>query len=230
MTISDLYNIVRYIPTTVYLEDEYHEWDINNPDEVETFLELEIIDKMNETTGEFCEYIFTSSPPKPLIELLKHKLELYVKWYKNCIGRVQKELLFRLDEFYVTCDEWLSIIDDAEKEQGNFLEGDYQEGNKLNLPNELNTKDARKYFTRAIKAGYIKKENNGYKWIFGGGKGQARLGYFCSKVYNQPRPISKLEKLFGVSKLSASITNAEVEPKRADVKEWRKEIDDKIFF
>lgn len=102
--------------------------------------------------------------------------------------------------------------------------------NDVNLPNELNNNNAKVYFARALECGYIKYTNNGYRWSFGGSKGQARLGYFCFKVYNQPRPISQLEKLFGVSKLSASITNAGFEPKRADVKEWRKEMDNKIFF
>ena len=76
----------------------------------------------------------------------------------------------------------------------------------------------------------MEKTNNGYKWLFGGSRGQARLGYFCFKVYNQPRPINPLEKLFGVKKLSASITNAGIEPIRQDVKKWRQEMDTKIFF
>ena len=92
------------------------------------------------------------------------------------------------------------------------------------------TDDVREYFTRAINAGFMKEVDNGYRWKFGGRRGQARLGYFCFKVYDRPRPINQLERLFGVSKLSASITNAEFEPKRSDVKMWRKEIDDKIFF
>lgn len=40
----------------------------------------------------------------------------------------------------------------------------------------------------------------------------------------------ELEKLFGVTKLSSSITSAYDEGVRADVKLWRSELDSKIFF
>lgn len=97
------------------------------------------------------------------------------------------------------------------------------------LPSELNTELSRKYFTKAIKAGFMKKEGNGYKWLFGDDKGQIRLGYFCSKVFAAPRPINKLEEIFGVKKLSASITNAGYAAKRADVKKWKDEMNNAIF-
>ena len=98
-----------------------------------------------------------------------------------------------------------------------------------NLPDELNTDKAKKYFARAIEAGYMTRDKNGYKWKYGGNKGQIRLGYFCYKVFDQPRPISRLEELFRVNRLSASITNASFKPSTAGTKQWRKEIDDKIF-
>ena len=101
--------------------------------------------------------------------------------------------------------------------------------NEITLPSELDTEKARKCFAKAIKAGYMRKNDNGYKWLFGGNKGQARLGYFCNKVFVQPRPINKLESLFSVQKLSASITSADYEAKRADVKKWRNEINNNIF-
>lgn len=101
---------------------------------------------------------------------------------------------------------------------------------KNDLPKELNTEIARKYFARAINIGYMRKEGNGYKWLFGGNRGQARLGYFCNKAFEQPRPVNKLESLFNVKKLSASITNAEYEAKREDVKSWRNEMDNNIFY
>lgn len=100
---------------------------------------------------------------------------------------------------------------------------------ELNLPSELNTERARKYFAKAIEAQYIKVTDNGLQWVFGGNKGQARLGYFCNKVYETPRPINKLEETFGVKKLSASISNAYIDAKRADVKKWRNEINDSVF-
>ena len=109
-------------------------------------------------------------------------------------------------------------------------DSDIMQSENVVLPNELNSDRATMYFDRAIQAGYMIKKENSFQWIWGGCKGQARLGYFCYKVFQQPRPINQLEKLFGVSKLSSSITNAGFEPKRADVKKWRNKMDAKIFF
>lgn len=97
------------------------------------------------------------------------------------------------------------------------------------FPAELDTEETRMYFTKAIKAGYMKVENDGYKWLFGENRGQARLGYFCYKVFKSPRPINKLEEIFGVKKLSASITNASYEAKTVGVKMWREKMDNEIF-
>lgn len=111
----------------------------------------------------------------------------------------------------------------------NKIEQDRSDNSNLTLPAELDNERAKKYFAKAIQVGYMKKSHSGYQWIYGGNKGQVRLGYFCYKVFNTPRPINKLERLFGITKLSASISSAENEPQRADVKQWRKEIDDNIF-
>lgn len=100
----------------------------------------------------------------------------------------------------------------------------------IKLPKELDEENVRKYFSRAMSAGFIIRTAMGYKWVYGGNRGQARLGYFCMKVFSIPRPIGKLEKLFGVTKLSSSITSATYEGVRADVKLWRSELDGKIFF
>ena len=94
------------------------------------------------------------------------------------------------------------------------------------MPAELNTEKANKYFKRAIDTGMMEVSGGGGRWL----TGQARLGYFCLKVFEQPRPISELEKFFMVRKLSASITSASYEAKRADVIAWRNDIDNKIFF
>lgn len=94
------------------------------------------------------------------------------------------------------------------------------------LPSELDTPEANKYFARAVAAGMMQRTDSGGKWK----TANARLGYFCNKVFTQPRPIAALERYFGVTKLSAAITQADIEPKRADVKKWRAEIDSKIFF
>lgn len=213
MTIFDLYDIVKYIPTTAYLDGEYHEWNVNNPEEVETFIELEIIDRMNDTAGDFCEYMFTSSPPAPLIGLLKHKLELYVKWYRNCIGRVKKELLFRLDEFYVICDEWLSIINDVEKLQQSITQPKQE------------TEWEKKYFAKAIEAGLMEKDCGHYRWLHNNGM-KASLGYFINRVFNPKGtaqiPYKRLEILFGVTRLDTAIDQALT---AKTPQKWRKEID-----
>jgi len=106
----------------------------------------------------------------------------------------------------------------------------YPEADTLNdtlyLPSELDTDRARVYFTRAVEVGYMINNGTTAKWL----TAVARLGYLCNKIYPQPRPIASLEKYFGVTKLSAAITQASYEAKRADVKKWRAEIDSKIFF
>lgn len=97
------------------------------------------------------------------------------------------------------------------------------------LPMELDTDRARKYFARAIERGFILPTSTGFKWIdIRGRGGKAQLGYFLSKVYTPPRPITALERWFGVAKLSTYIGNADYEVKRSDVKYWRTEID-KLF-
>lgn len=99
-------------------------------------------------------------------------------------------------------------------------------------PYGLDTDEARKYFSRAIEKGFMEKTDNGFKWLYGGNRGQIRLGYFCSKVYNIPRPINALEEAFGVKKLSSSISIAtECQAvRRADARKWRDRIDSDIFF
>ncbi len=92
------------------------------------------------------------------------------------------------------------------------------------LPSELDTEQARKYFERAVAAGLMSEQ---YKWQT---TNQNQLGYFCGKVYDNPRPITALESFFGVKNLAASITQSTYKAKRADVKKWRTEQDKKIFF
>lgn len=57
------------------------------------------------------------------------------------------------------------------------------------------------------------------------------LIYFYVEIVLMLRMFGDLEKLFGVTKLSSSITSAcNNEGVRADVKSWRSELDSKIFF
>lgn len=133
------------------------------------------------------------------------------------INRISNAIDFISDRYNINMlDEELSRTSNQEHE--------------LHLPDELDTEQAIKYFSRALEVGYIEQTNTGYKWLYGETKGQVRLGYFCNKVYSTPRPINKLEELFGVKKLSSSISSADCEAKRADVKKWRKEMIDTLFF
>lgn len=100
----------------------------------------------------------------------------------------------------------------------------------INLPDKINIDNAEVYFIRAIDAKFMIKNGDGYKWIFGENRGQARLGYFLCRIYEHPRPINDLEEYFGVKKLSSSLTNGDLKAKRNDVIRWRIEIDKKIFF
>ena len=141
------------------------------------------------------------------------------------IGEFVQDILFKKQ---IDCSNIIDGEHEARKipkEAGN----NEKTTDKISLPSELDTEKARKYFAKAINVGYMKKEDSNYKWIYGGEKGQARLGYFCNKIYSSPRPINKLEEVFGVKKLSASITNADNEAKRADVKKWRNEMNNNIF-
>ena len=95
---------------------------------------------------------------------------------------------------------------------------------KREIPSELDTEQARKYFERAVVAGLMSEQ---YKWQT---TNQNQLGYFCGKVYDNPRPITALESFFGVKNLAASITQSTYEAKRADVKKWRAKQDKEIFF
>ena len=69
------------------------------------------------------------------------------------------------------------------------------------LPSEIDTEQARKYFARAVAAGLMSEQ---YKWL----ASHAKLGYFCCKSFEQPRPITALEQFFGLKNLAASITQA----------------------
>lgn len=97
------------------------------------------------------------------------------------------------------------------------------------LPSELDTERARKYFPRAINAGWMKPDSGtrGFKWEFGGPRGgKARLGYFVWKVYcptnKEKMPENAINKLFGVNRIGSSITQLFDAQKP---QKWKGEID-----
>lgn len=103
---------------------------------------------------------------------------------------------------------------------------------KLQLPPELDTERARKYFARAMEIGWINRTSTGYEWTYGGQRGRlVRLGYFVEKVYcpanSGQLPEKALNRLFGVERISSVITQMH-SAKRTQ--QWKTEIDNKIFY
>ena len=105
-----------------------------------------------------------------------------------------------------------------------------KETKELTLPLKLDTERARKYFTKAIEAGYIKITENGLQWVFMVGSGnKVSLGYFIQKVFcpNNTESISEkdVNKLFGVDRIGSAITqmNNAKKPQK-----WKTAID-KLF-
>lgn len=103
------------------------------------------------------------------------------------------------------------------------------DANKLKI-DEPSTERAKKYFARAVEAGYMIKTTTGYKWTnLEANGGKAQLGYFLDKVYNPDRtktiPYKALEKLFGVDRLDSTVYS-NYNTKYPDRQKWRKEIDE----
>lgn len=107
----------------------------------------------------------------------------------------------------------------------------------LNLPPDLNTERARKYFQRAIDAGFMAKTDSGYKWLFGGNnRSKARLAYFIEKVYCpavtdllEAERRRELERLFNTIRLDRAIQQNADTGAAQSVKKWRAKIDEDIF-
>lgn len=143
-------------------------------------------------------------------------------WSANAVDDLDYYLGVFIKKLYLLCCDYDVKLPDYIMESLYANQSDIKE----TLTKELDTEKARKYFNRAVETGYIDRTDIGYKWK----QQQARLGYFCLKAYDAPRPIAALERCFNVSRLSASITQASYCVKRVDVKKWRADIDDKIFF
>lgn len=166
---------------------------------------------------------------EPLIVDLRERLNMAVVTIELYEHEHPNNLCDNFDAVMHLCEDWQDWINryfpiDPNGQQQPHQEQDNEEPVKQDvLPFELDTDEVRKYFSRAEQAGYL----DGHKWK----KSQVQLAYFCSRVFENPRPINALEDFFGVKKLSASISQAETaEPKRKDAMKWRKEMDDTIFY
>jgi hypothetical protein len=99
-----------------------------------------------------------------------------------------------------------------------------------NLPSELDTDRARKYFARAVEVRYMTPTDTGYKWLHDSCN-LASLGYFVERVYC-PTNTEKIHEtainvLFGVNRIGRAISQMH-DAKRPQ--KWKKLIDETIFF
>ena len=104
----------------------------------------------------------------------------------------------------------------------------------VTLPQTLNTKRAKKYFSKAIDCGYINIVDGKYIWVGVDDKGvNTQLAYFCGMIYNFQYSISgnkgenfpeeELCKLFGVKYLYKLLTQIYNDKKTQN---WRTIIDE----
>ncbi len=98
-------------------------------------------------------------------------------------------------------------------------------------PKNVLTERAKKYFQRAIEAGYMEETATGYKWGHDMRGDKIKLGYFLKTVYNPKEssqiPYGALETLFRESRLDSTIG------KIADWKntpKWVEEINNTLFY
>ena len=110
-----------------------------------------------------------------------------------------------------------TIIDELKKELLNL--------NETEKLQSIMTENVKKYFTKAIEAGLMQEEVNGYKWLHNKGM-KASLGYFLHKVFNPNGttqiPYKRVESLFNVFRLDVAIDQALTVKKP---QKWRNEID-----
>lgn len=187
----------------------------------------------------YCKRVSVSPEVKVLMNLLAEVINKYgatsgvspyrysgytVNAFADTIREIEETCIYSLDQDLAnSCKPWLYWLYQYFPPQASEGVDELPTVELQELPTELNTEPARKYFARAVEAGLISEQ---FEWL----ATKAQLGYFCSKVYEQPRPITILEGFFNVKNLAASITQASYEPKRADVKKWRAVLDKTIFF
>ena len=108
-------------------------------------------------------------------------------------------------------------------------------GNKLSLPDEVNTPKAENTFARAIEMGWMRERpEGGFGWIgFGKRPSKAQLSYLCAQIYGYQysvrngnvgdnAPYEALERLFGVKRLDRAMQEV-FEAKKPQ--RWRQQID-----
>lgn len=187
----------------------------------------------------YCKRVSVSPEVKVLMNLLAEVINKYgaasgvspyrysgytVNAFADTTREIEEPCIYSLNQDLAnSCKPWLYWLYQYFPPQASEGVDELPTVELQELPTEIDTEQARKYFARAVEAGLMSEQ---YLW-----RGtKAQLGYFCSKVFEQPRPITALEHFFGVKNLAASITQASYEPKRADVNKWRAKLDRTIFF
>jgi len=104
---------------------------------------------------------------------------------------------------------------------------------KVDLPNELNSNEAKIYFLKAIEAGLMESTHNGFEWK----DSQALLAYFTEKIYcktfdgkdnGKNYPETALNKLFNRSRLGKARSQL-ADNKSTNGKPKRYDTIDKLF-
>lgn len=98
---------------------------------------------------------------------------------------------------------------------------------------EIDGERPRYYYKKAVEAGYMTYNVEGYVWLYGGKRGgKARLGYFLEKVYClkatdrlSASKIRQLERLFKITRLDRVFYQNTGTGKTKSVLQWRNEID-----
>lgn len=202
---------------------------------------LEIMEKPKEGTIEYyfnlwhrCYHQFCSMLAAELAKYGMNLLEIQNKrgiWLVEKLDTLSIQAYFGISNNFGYANNLLEELNAPTTQHliftvHNGVKSNWISNDRFNLPKELDTPKCRKYFERAIECGYMECTTTGAKW----NGMQVKLGYMCSKTFDKPRPITSLEKYFGVTKLSASITQSEIPAIRNDVKKWRSEMDEQIFF
>ena len=119
-----------------------------------------------------------------------------------------------------------------------FLENGEQrqeDGDSIELADELNTQKVRHIFAKAIAKGWMRQRpEGGFQWLgFGDNGHKAKLAYLCAKVYGYQYtadrgnvgdnvPYDALERLFNVTRLDRAMQQV-FEAKKPQ--RWREQID-----
>ena len=129
-----------------------------------------------------------------------------------------KDMRLYCDVEFVRLQNAMGIVCDLIEEQ------------PVKIQPEIMTERAKKYFAKAIEAGFMEQRGNGYKWTFRNGQrgAKAALAHFLESVYSPDKsspqiiPFKALERLFGVNRLDSTLYALNGGGQR---QKWRGEID-----